>query len=81
MDGQAKQIAETDVNEIRKLIEEVSEYTTGIQNKAWELHDDVKPQDAPDAPLPQAIGGEFIRRLTRIRDTLSDSFTTLKRFC
>ena len=75
-------VRETDVNEIRNLIEECTKQAHSIRGKAWELHDDAKPDDAKAEKPPSAgIGAEFIEKLVRLRDVLAESFTTLQRFC
>jgi len=83
MNEGAEKMQETDVNEIRNLMEECHNCAQDISGKVMELHHDPEP-DKPNVeavPLPGPIGPEFIQRMKDLRNLLRISFATLKRFC
>jgi hypothetical protein len=80
-DTAPNKITTTDVDEIRKLLDESVDIANSIRAKAFSLHPDERPKDAGERPEPNTIGAEFIDRLVSLRGILNDSFAALRGFC
>ena len=81
MDGQGTKIQATDVDEIRKLLDESIDLANSIRGKAYSLHPDERPIDPEPRPEPNTIGVELIDKIITLREILHDSFSALKGFC
>jgi hypothetical protein len=83
MPGEIEKLQSTDVDEIRNLMEQCDERAHDIFDKVMGLHYDAEldKSQSEDPSLPGPIGAEFIQRMIRLQRLLSESFTSLKKFC
>jgi len=81
MEEKSGTITQTDVSEIRDLIETCLEQARSLRNKIFELRNPETPDEA-NAPLASScVGEEFKGQLRSLREVQEESLKTLNRFC